>query len=334
MSQSPDGTEDAAPKPITSVWPRPARTIAHVIHGSSQPKRLRGPVDERQLIGPDSSYVAVRMVRHILRGPAIWGVLYLALIPTFALLFCRPGQFYEPYISHETAVATHDENQIAQSVQNTMRRQERAHWPAGYVRDGSARIPIGSIDVSSVRALPDRIDAVIDYSSLSVLQGGAIEFASGNIAISLTPIGYYGFPGKPVTTEFAVATAQGAYRRTLRFFFPFKGPGVATDPAQPILESPPSLTSRLRSYRLETAGDPYFASDEYLRMLYVSATVVTTLGEGDIVPVAIDSRVLVAAEVVLGLVFAGLFFNSLANAIRRHRQLPPGSATHGAASPL
>jgi hypothetical protein len=69
--------------------------------------------------------------------------------------------------------------------------------------------------------------------------------------------------------------------------------------------------------RLETlfdgmAGDPTAISGAYLRMLYFSAIVITTVGFGDIVPISNTSRAAVAAEAVLGIVLAGLFLNAVA----------------------
>ena len=51
-------------------------------------------------------------------------------------------------------------------------------------------------------------------------------------------------------------------------------------------------------------------------MLYFSAVVITTLGLGDIVPLTDWARSLVAAEAVLGIVFAGLFINAAASRAR------------------
>jgi len=51
----------------------------------------------------------------------------------------------------------------------------------------------------------------------------------------------------------------------------------------------------------------------FSRMLYLSAVTVTSLGYGDIVPLTITTRLLVASEAVLGVVTAGLFLNAIAS---------------------
>lgn len=72
-------------------------------------------------------------------------------------------------------------------------------------------------------------------------------------------------------------------------------------------------------YYLGVTGDPSYASDHFLRMVYLSAVTVTTLGFGDITPVSESARALVGAEAVLGVVVIGLFLSALALGVRRAR---------------
>ena len=62
----------------------------------------------------------------------------------------------------------------------------------------------------------------------------------------------------------------------------------------------------------ELAGDPTKLTGSYLRMLYFSSIVITTVGFGDIVPISILSRSSVAIEAVVGVILAGLFLNAIA----------------------
>jgi hypothetical protein len=59
------------------------------------------------------------------------------------------------------------------------------------------------------------------------------------------------------------------------------------------------------------SGDPYFLNHRFWRMLYFSATTITTTGFGDIVPLTDRARALSGLEAVLGWVVAGMFLNSL-----------------------
>jgi hypothetical protein len=66
-------------------------------------------------------------------------------------------------------------------------------------------------------------------------------------------------------------------------------------------------------------GDPTSAPGTSWRMLYLSVTVITTLGFGDIVPITTAARLLVSAEAILGVVVIGLFLNALARTFNRAR---------------
>ena len=59
-------------------------------------------------------------------------------------------------------------------------------------------------------------------------------------------------------------------------------------------------------------GDPTSLRGHFLRMLYLSAATITTLGTNDISPLTTRSRILIAVEVVMGIVLIGLFLNALA----------------------
>jgi hypothetical protein len=78
----------------------------------------------------------------------------------------------------------------------------------------------------------------------------------------------------------------------------------------------------LRRYLGATEGDPSYAPGLWLRMAYLSATTVTTLGLGDITPVSSVARLLVGLEALIGITAAGLFLNAVA---RRWRQPQLGS---------
>lgn len=59
-------------------------------------------------------------------------------------------------------------------------------------------------------------------------------------------------------------------------------------------------------------GDPCALSGFFGRMVYFSATTITTVGFGDIVPLSGLARLVVAIEAVSGWVLAGLFLNAIA----------------------
>jgi hypothetical protein len=72
-----------------------------------------------------------------------------------------------------------------------------------------------------------------------------------------------------------------------------------------------AFEQEIASFLLASSGFTSEANGHFWRMLYFSAVTISTLGYGDIVPVAPLGRALVTLEVILGLLFAGLFLNSL-----------------------
>jgi hypothetical protein len=75
------------------------------------------------------------------------------------------------------------------------------------------------------------------------------------------------------------------------------------------------LTEHVRALE----GFPHTFSGSFTRMLYLSVVVITTLGLGDIVPIADDARACVAIEAILGVVCVGLFLNDLARSYGQPR---------------
>ena len=92
--------------------------------------------------------------------------------------------------------------------------------------------------------------------------------------------------------------------------FPYSRSGLN----QEVLWLPMSraLTMQIKGFRWATLGFPSEVRGSFVRMLYLSAVTITTLGYGDIVPLTTRARLLVTAEAVLGIIVIGLFLNSLA----------------------
>lgn len=71
------------------------------------------------------------------------------------------------------------------------------------------------------------------------------------------------------------------------------------------------LIAKLGEYYTVIKENKSIGYNNYLRMLYFSTVVITTLGFGDIVPVSDLARIVVASEAILGIIFIGLFLNNL-----------------------
>jgi hypothetical protein len=71
------------------------------------------------------------------------------------------------------------------------------------------------------------------------------------------------------------------------------------------------LNAHIHKYLDASSGFTSDLSDNFQRMIYFSATTITTLGYGDIIPLTTPARNLVTMEAIAGVVLIGLFLNSL-----------------------
>jgi len=89
------------------------------------------------------------------------------------------------------------------------------------------------------------------------------------------------------------------------------------------LELPKDLWNDLKAWINGMQGDLSHSSGEWVRMFYLSATVMTTIGFGDIVPITPLAKGWVASQAIVGAILVGLFLNDLVNSTERRR--PRGS---------
>lgn len=79
-----------------------------------------------------------------------------------------------------------------------------------------------------------------------------------------------------------------------------------------VIYIPGTLTADIVRFSEAKRGFPAQMSGQFVRMLYLSASTITTLGFGDIVPLTTSARLAVSVEAVLGIVMMGLFLNAIA----------------------
>jgi hypothetical protein len=73
------------------------------------------------------------------------------------------------------------------------------------------------------------------------------------------------------------------------------------------LELRKDLLNDLKAW-IDGMQDPSHSSGEWVRMVYLSATVMTTIGFGDIVPITPLAKGWVASQAIVGAILVGLFF--------------------------
>jgi hypothetical protein len=78
-----------------------------------------------------------------------------------------------------------------------------------------------------------------------------------------------------------------------------------------MIHIPSTLTGELVKFSNARRGFPAQLDGQFVRMLYLSATTITTLGFGDIVPLTTPARITVSLEAVFGIALMGLFVNAV-----------------------
>jgi hypothetical protein len=96
----------------------------------------------------------------------------------------------------------------------------------------------------------------------------------------------------------------------LKTIFPY-GETEGFAPDLVIMPISRELDFEIRNFVSGTRGFPANSSGHFIRMLYLSAITITTVGYGDILPITTTARALVSSEAVLGIIIIGLFLNSL-----------------------
>ena len=246
----------------------------------------------------------------------IYGILYLALIPSFAAAYSLllPNAFYQSSISYE------------RNLQEDYRRLEEAFgdW---LVQNQSRRVQgwavIGAHSVE-IQKINDRQREVKFSMEVEVAEPG-----KGNVTIGQSMAASYWDhrKGRPAVAQ--ISTEGWVVRIGAREYADHTISLLECDSDRCELEMPGHLADLLENYRLVQAGFPSQASGNFERMLYLSAVTATTVGYGDIVPITRASRLLVAFEAVLEIVVVGLFLNALAtkrgaeSSAARDRDRPP-----------
>jgi ion channel len=281
-----------------------------------------------------------------------YGVAYFLCIPLFAFLFIRippENSFYQSTIKIENSYTKHADN-IANSfcdaiMPNTSDKQTVSSYT--FTRE--------DLQCSKLRIENDDVLRFTMKVTLHKQQEKNEEIVSIPFIVTLDPfdikIEYPEFLTFVPLSEWESATEKCA----LGFLHPIKVDTLSlplmspTDPNSPVTNSlkerlftkriPPStlllnncFEHELATFLKESNGFTSNASDNCLRMLYLSAVTITTIGYGDIVPVAPEARLLVTIEAIVGAFLIGLFLNSLSpnRRPRRRSRSSPADAPRSA----
>lgn len=251
--------------------------------------------------------------------PLYYLVAYLLCVPLFALVYWNlPGGFYAPYVKMEKS-ARNDIKVVAKVVEGAFQqhlttlemRRETFH------NQISNPIDDWKIDAGGVYAL----SGVVEGNEIKMRFGGRLTNRAGDVVFAEIPIIveryniiYENRDDVYVRMDYdykLLDEKRGQFRDYMQRYHVFRG--------MPIAQFSTNDRLMIARYIEGYGGDPNSISDSYLRMLYFSVVVITTVGFGDIVPMTTAARTWVAAEAIIGIILAGLFINAAASGAYKTR---------------
>ncbi len=237
--------------------------------------------------------------------PIVWGLLYLLMIPAFALVYgLAAGSFYQTSATHEPSYLD-NEFKVEEAVAQ------------GASRNVSSQALHNKCRTCVLLKTADGLNVTANGTDLLVTIGFPTETNTGDVTVQVdipedslpspydTAGGFVYLPYSTISTANTIA-GEGS-SASLQLFEQYTNTKI--NPDMPIASAEMASIQQLADAAQGTVGG---LPDQFLRMLYFSAVSATTLGFGDIVPVTAVSRSLVTFEAVLGVVFIGLFLNALA----------------------
>ena len=239
-----------------------------------------------------------------------FAIFYLGLIPAFACVYLfLSNDFYHATVQHESSIM----NKEAQSILDGL--QENISQRIAAVKNSTSCDPWHldrGLRVHSFRPEGEKVNFEVSGVLATDVQGhveyyfnNRFSFLLNQRMVTITPggsasVGFFLKSEDPMPIQSPVAEIN-----LQRCLFPVK------DLYSLPLEIPEPLYRRIASFSSASRGFPAHLPGQFFRMLYLSATTITTLGFGDIVPLTTRARMAVSSESILGIVLMGLFVNAV-----------------------
>ena len=262
----------------------------------------------------------------------IFALLYLSFIPAFACVysFLLPNDFYHATVQYESSTM----NEAAQDILDGLRTNisQRIVEAKNGKNCDSWRLSPDTLRVHSLKAEGEKVSFAIS-GMLGNDDGGHSEYYFSNRfsfllnqrMITIPPggsatVGFFLTSEEPMPVKLPLGDVN-----LQTCLFP-RGASLSYAP----LEIPETLYSRTVSFASAVHGFPGHFTGQFSRMLYLSATTITTLGFGDIVPLTTSARLVVSLESVLGIILIWLFVNAVSAEKKREKRIwrPPDEQTH------
>lgn len=261
-----------------------------------------------------------------------WAVLYLALIPLFAVLyFLLPSNsFYHSTVRYEQGLDQDRhmaEKAIASSMTSEMEKEQKANrgWTITTI-DVRNLFPAGEDFTFSVWLNVEHRYKPINGSLRAFKKSGAVRatVTAKNDAEDARR------EERPDSADHSSPEPRRLYVVTVANVVPpivdgkdlFPYPETRAGSLQ--MPLPSTAEHQIDAYIEGYNGFPVrFSTGQFLRLLYYSAITVTTVGYGDITPITGCARFLTALEAISGIIVIGVFLNAVAREASRPKPGKP-----------
>jgi len=259
--------------------------------------------------------------------PATFIFLYIAAIFGYAVIYTfMSGAFYDSSTKTELYSSGFGWR-IALGIKGALVQNFFVHNHSYVLKRSGWTLNVHKYFVESPVAQLQAIDPDVDFHVIVPFQRPS-GYSVGSFVLHYAPSG----PPPPNSVgngySFVTFTANLPRFVTMRDLIPGAESGdhsVRLLPGQVGFPVPRPVDAAITSFYLAAEGNPGSLPDDFPRMLYFSATTITTLGYGDIIPVTDSARLTVATEALAGIILIGLFINSIFVVRARRSQTPPHS---------
>lgn len=283
--------------------------------------------------------------RVLTSGPPLFYLLaYLFLIILFAFVFwCIREDFYHSTVKYEPFIQTETE-EILEGLKTAFVEEAKKKHPNGIVantegvfrtsmlRTRTWNVEGGRASFELCAYLPPKPSEVNARWRKSLREKPSFHdfprYWGVRVSFNIRPSQFTHKPTLPgeeliwmpnmlITLDQLVSLASkdhGPLARASDIFNTFKGLDGKERMYLPISRE---LSDRILAFADGMRGRPTHLPGNFVRMLYLSAVTITTLGYGDIVPLTTLGRLCITAEAILGMVLIGLFLNSLRGKLKQ-----------------
>ncbi len=272
-----------------------------------------------------------------------YGLIYVLFIFVFAFIYnyCLSGKFYHSTVPHEDAVRLNREQLQSEIAHQIIHTFKETHNSDELQLSNGWTVNANSFSVRALEVKDKEFSFQLDMEVTNLSQADRSIFIapiissplvdwSENISLSESENSDNTLVYRPVTmTNPGLRSDDPIARRFAKILFPASAPKVdlwseilGRDNIQEtegkiVIPLPKKLNTKILNLAKASEGNPSVLDGNIWRMLYLSATTITTLGYGDIIPLNTAARVATSTEAVLGIIIIGMFLNSISPKSRK-----------------